>query len=90
MLNSSIPVAGICDEMIIGLISLLSDLVRVIGSGTGILLSFSIICDKPIKEKKGNKCFDSYSLFYILIMKYLGISYIIIHVGIDQHQSSYN
>ena len=77
MLNSSIPVAGICDEMIIGLISLLSDLVRVIGSGTGILLSFSIICDKPIKEKTGNKCFDSYSLLYILIMKYLGISYTI-------------
>lgn len=43
--------------MIIGLISIFSDLVGVIGSGTGILLSVSIIYgyyEKLVKDKKGN------------------------------------
>jgi protein transport protein SEC61 subunit alpha len=37
------PVAAACGGMIIGLISIFSDLIGVIGSGTGILLSVSII-----------------------------------------------
>lgn len=43
VLNKYIPVAAACGGMIIGLISIFSDLIGVIGSGTGILLSVSII-----------------------------------------------
>ena len=43
VLNKYIPVAAACGGMIIGLISIFSDLVGAIGSGTGILLSVSII-----------------------------------------------
>jgi protein transport protein SEC61 subunit alpha len=43
VLNKYIPVAAACGGMIIGLISIFSDLVGAIGSGTGILLAVSII-----------------------------------------------
>jgi protein transport protein SEC61 subunit alpha len=43
VLNKYIPVAAALGGMIIGLISIFSDLVGTIGSGTGILLSVSII-----------------------------------------------
>lgn len=43
VLNKHIPVAAALGGMIIGLISIFSDLVGAIGSGTGILLSVSII-----------------------------------------------
>lgn len=43
VLNKYIPVAAALGGMIIGLISIFSDLVGAIGSGTGILLSVSII-----------------------------------------------
>ena len=58
VLNRYIPVAAACGGMIIGLISIFSDLVGVIGSGTGILLSVSIIYgyyEKIVKDKKGNR-----------------------------------
>lgn len=57
VLNRYIPVAAACGGMIIGLISIFSDLIGVIGSGTGILLSVSIIYgyyEKLVKDKKGN------------------------------------
>jgi protein transport protein SEC61 subunit alpha len=41
--NKYIPVAAACGGMVIGLISIFSDLVGAIGSGTGILLAVSII-----------------------------------------------
>ena len=41
--NRYIPVAAACGGMIIGLISIFSDLIGVIGSGTGILLAVSIV-----------------------------------------------
>jgi len=56
VLNKHIPVAAACGGMIIGLISIFSDLVGVIGSGTGILLSVSIIYgyyEKVVKDTKG-------------------------------------
>jgi protein transport protein SEC61 subunit alpha len=43
VLNKYIPVAAALGGMIIGLISIFSDLMGVIGSGTGILLAVSII-----------------------------------------------
>lgn len=43
VLNKYIPVAAALGGMIIGLISIFSDLVGAIGSGTGILLAVSII-----------------------------------------------
>jgi protein transport protein SEC61 subunit alpha len=43
VLNKYIPVAAACGGMIIGLISIFSDLMGAIGSGTGILLAVSII-----------------------------------------------
>lgn len=43
VLNRLIPVAAYLGGMIIGLISIFSDLMGAIGSGTGILLSVSII-----------------------------------------------
>jgi protein transport protein SEC61 subunit alpha len=43
VLNRYIPVAAACGGMTIGLISIFSDLIGVIGSGTGILLSVSIV-----------------------------------------------
>jgi len=43
VLNKYIPVAAALGGMVIGLISIFSDLVGAIGSGTGILLSVSII-----------------------------------------------
>lgn len=59
VLNKYIPVAAALGGMIIGLISIFSDLVGAIGSGTGILLSVSIIYgyyEKLVKEKKsGNQ-----------------------------------
>lgn len=58
VLNRYIPVAAACGGMIIGLISIFSDLVGVIGSGTGILLSVSIIYgyyEKIVKDKKGDR-----------------------------------
>ena len=58
VLNKYIPIAAACGGMIIGLISIFSDLVGVIGSGTGILLSVSIIYgyyEKLMKDKKGTK-----------------------------------
>ncbi len=57
VLNKYIPVAAALGGMIIGLISIFSDLVGAIGSGTGILLSVSIIYgyyEKLVKEKKSN------------------------------------
>lgn len=42
-LNRYIPVAATCGGMCIGLITILSNLLGVIGSGTGILLAVSII-----------------------------------------------
>ena len=42
-LNRYIPVAAILGGMIIGLISIFADLLGAIGSGTGILLSVSIL-----------------------------------------------
>lgn len=57
VLNRYIPVAAACGGMIIGLISIFSDLIGVIGSGTGILLSVSIVYgyyEKLVKDKKGN------------------------------------
>ena len=57
VLNKYIPVAAACGGMIIGLISIFSDLIGVIGSGTGILLSVSIVYgyyEKLVKDKKGN------------------------------------
>ena len=56
VLNKYIPIAAACGGMIIGLISVFSDLVGAIGSGTGILLSVSIIYgyyEKLVKDKKG-------------------------------------
>ena len=43
MLNEYIPTAAYLGGMLIGLISIFSDLMGAIGSGTGILLSVSII-----------------------------------------------
>jgi len=43
VLNKYIPVAAALGGMTIGLISIFSDLMGAIGSGTGILLSVSII-----------------------------------------------
>lgn len=56
VLNKYIPVAAALGGMIIGLISIFSDLVGAIGSGTGILLAVSIIYgyyEKLVKQKKG-------------------------------------
>ena len=58
VLNKYIPIAAALGGMIIGLISIFSDLVGAIGSGTGILLSVSIIYgyyEKLVKEKKAGK-----------------------------------
>lgn len=57
VLNRYIPVAAALGGMIIGLLSIFSDLIGVIGSGTGILLSVSIVYgyyEKLVKDKKGN------------------------------------
>jgi protein transport protein SEC61 subunit alpha len=57
VLNRNIPVAAALGGMIIGLLSIFSDLIGVIGSGTGILLSVSIVYgyyEKLVKDKKGN------------------------------------
>lgn len=57
VLNRYIPVAAALGGMIIGLLSILSDLIGVIGSGTGILLSVSIVYgyyEKLVLNKKGN------------------------------------
>ncbi len=57
VLKKYIPVAASCGGMIIGLISIFSDLIGVIGSGTGILLSVSIVYgyyEKLVKDKKTN------------------------------------
>lgn len=43
VLNKYIPTAAYLGGMVIGLISVFSDLMGAIGSGTGILLSVSII-----------------------------------------------
>jgi protein transport protein SEC61 subunit alpha len=43
VLNRYIPTAAACGGMTIGLLSIFSDLIGVIGSGTGILLSVSIV-----------------------------------------------
>lgn len=43
VLNKYIPTAAYLGGMVIGLISIVSDLMGAIGSGTGILLSVSII-----------------------------------------------
>ena len=43
VLNKYIPTAAYLGGMVIGLISIFSDLMGAIGSGTGILLSVSII-----------------------------------------------
>lgn len=42
-LNKHIPIAATCGGMCIGLITIISNLMGVIGSGTGILLSVGII-----------------------------------------------
>ena len=42
-MNKYIPIAAACGGMCIGLLSVVSDLLGAIGSGTGILLSVSII-----------------------------------------------
>lgn len=57
ILNERIPVAAALGGMLIGLISIFSDLIGVIGSGTGILLSTNIIYgyyEKLVKDKKAN------------------------------------
>ena len=57
VLNRNIPVAAALGGMIIGLLSIFSDLIGVIGSGTGILLSVSIVYgyyEKLVKDKKVN------------------------------------
>ena len=54
-LNKYIPTAAYLGGMVIGLISVFSDLMGAIGSGTGILLAVSIIYgyyEKLVKEKK--------------------------------------
>jgi protein transport protein SEC61 subunit alpha len=58
VLNKYIPVSAACGGMVIGLLSIISDLVGVIGSGTGVLLSVSIIYgfyEKLMKDKKGKQ-----------------------------------
>jgi protein transport protein SEC61 subunit alpha len=58
VLNRYIPVAAACGGMCIGLLSVISDLVGAIGSGTGILLSVSIIYgyyEKLMKDNKATK-----------------------------------
>jgi protein transport protein SEC61 subunit alpha len=55
VLNRNIPIAASCGGMLIGVISIFSDLIGVMGSGTGILLSVSIIYgyyEKLVKDKK--------------------------------------
>ena len=57
-LNKYIPIAAYLGGMLIGLISIFSDLMGAIGSGTGILLAVSIIYgyyEKLVKEKKSNQ-----------------------------------
>lgn len=57
-LNKYIPTAAYLGGMLIGLISIFSDLMGAIGSGTGILLAVSIIYgyyEKLVKEKKSNQ-----------------------------------
>lgn len=57
VLNRYIPVAAALGGMIIGLLSIFSDLIGVIGSGTGILLSVSIVYgyyEKLVLNKKSN------------------------------------
>jgi protein transport protein SEC61 subunit alpha len=57
-LNKYIPIAAYLGGMLIGLISIFSDLMGAIGSGTGILLAVSIIYgyyEKLVKEKKTNQ-----------------------------------
>jgi protein transport protein SEC61 subunit alpha len=54
-LNRYIPIAASCGGMCIGLLSIVADLMGAIGSGTGILLSVSIIYgyyEKIVKDKK--------------------------------------
>jgi protein transport protein SEC61 subunit alpha len=54
-LNRYIPIAAILGGMCIGLISIFADLLGAIGSGTGILLSVSILYgyyEKIVKDKK--------------------------------------
>lgn len=58
VLNKYIPTAASLGGMLIGLISIFSDLMGAIGSGTGILLAVSIIYgyyQKLVKEKKTNQ-----------------------------------
>ena len=55
ILSRNIPIAASCGGMIIGVLTIFSDLVGAIGSGTGILLSVSIIYgyyEKIVNEKK--------------------------------------
>lgn len=57
-LNKYIPIAASLGGMIIGLISIFSDLMGAIGSGTGILLAVSIIYgyfEKLSRETKGKQ-----------------------------------
>ncbi len=54
-LNHYIPTAAICGGMVIGLVSVLSDLLGAIGSGTGILITVTIIYgyfEKIANDKK--------------------------------------
>jgi protein transport protein SEC61 subunit alpha len=56
-LNRYIPIAAMCGGMCIGLLSIVADLMGAIGSGTGILLSVSIIYgyyEKIVKDKVDN------------------------------------
>ena len=55
VLNRYIPIAASCGGMCIGLLSVVSDLLGVIGSGTGILLSVSIIYGYYEKLGKDSK-----------------------------------
>lgn len=55
VLNRYIPIAATCGGMCIGLITILANLMGCIGSGTGILLSVSIIYgyfEKIANDKK--------------------------------------
>lgn len=65
--------------MIIGLISIFSDLIGVIGSGTGILLSVSIIYgyyEKLVKDKKGNMKEEVFWLFVLCFYIFIIYGYI--------------
>lgn len=57
-LNKYIPTAAICGGMVIGLVSILSDLLGAIGSGTGILITVTIIYgyfEKIAHDKKDSE-----------------------------------